>query len=106
MRFNIQLDNGEFLDIYMDLFLIKKGKEENYKFSWIAFNSQNPEQRVLFDSHYGKGTHYHFDNDSIGISFEWTGLDDAIYLFIEKIGERFGKQAKSKLRKALQGAIL
>jgi hypothetical protein len=40
---------------------------ESLKINWIAYNEDDPNERVLFDNHHGKGLHYHIDKDKLGI---------------------------------------
>ena len=78
----------------MDLYKLadetgKPGAE--FRFSWIAFDTDNPMRRVLFDSHLPKGPHYHLDDDQEGQPFEWSSVPEAIRLFREMVAEHFGE---------------
>lgn len=64
---------------------------EGYRFSWIAFDRESPEKRVLFDCHPPKGPHFHLDEDREGVPFEWTSLAAAIEFFRQKVREHFGE---------------
>lgn len=82
---------GETVEIYMDLYkILSQNTEDAYRFSWIAFDPNNPTKRVLFDSHPPKGPHFHLDNDTDGKPFVWVSIEDAIRLFREKVSEYFG----------------
>lgn len=85
---------GESVVICMDLYkLPEKGTEPSseFRFSWIAFDPNNSNRRVLFDSHSPKGPHFHLDDDNEGQPFQWVSLEDAIRLFREKVAEHFGE---------------
>ena len=79
------------LSLLSKRFYIKKATEfpENYKFSWIAFNIDNPDERVLFDNHPGKPPHYHIDKKP-SVYFKWISLAASRKLFFQKVYERFG----------------
>ncbi len=62
-----------------------------YRFSWIAFDQEDPEMRVLFDSHLPKGPHFHIDGDQDGQPFAWFSIQDAIQFFHTKVTEHFGE---------------
>jgi hypothetical protein len=86
--------SGGTVEIHMDLYKVEcsaghPGSE--FRFSWIAFDSDNPMRRVLFDSHPPKGPHFHVDNDSKGQPFAWVSIPDAIQLFRKTVEEHFGK---------------
>src|SRR4051794_40948205 len=68
---------------------IKKEYPEGYKLSWIAFNKDNPQERVLFDNHFGKVPHYHIDNHP-SQTLTWISLSHTLSLFHQKTRERFG----------------
>lgn len=78
----------------MDLFRLaeaKAGFPDGYRFSWIAFDSDNPASRVLFDCHPPKGPHIHIDGDKDGLPYEWNGLEEAERFFRRKLKEHFGE---------------
>ena len=61
------------IEIRMDLYKLAKGSGDvgsDYRFSWIAFDSDNPMRRVLFDTHPPKGPHVHLDDDAEGEPFK------------------------------------
>lgn len=62
---------------------------ENYKFSWIALNIDNPDERVLFDNHTGKPPHYHIDKRP-SVYFEWVSLAESRKLFFQEVRKKFG----------------
>ena len=62
-----------------------------FKFSWIAFDPENPMKRVLFDCHPPKGPHFHLDGDLDGQPFAWVTLEESVALFRKKVEEHFGK---------------
>lgn len=67
---------------------------EGYKINWIAYNEDNPKERVLFDNHHGKVLHYHIDQDKKGIIFTWVSREKTEELFWEKVQKRFGNLIK------------
>ncbi len=77
----------------MDLFQIpepeRKNYPEGYRFSWIAFDAEDPEERVLFDCHPPKGPHIHVDGEPEFL-FKWKSLEQSEALFFEKVQEKFG----------------
>ncbi len=79
----------------MDLYKLAKGHPksfpEGYRFSWIAFDPDQPLKRVLFDCHEPKGPHVHIDDDLQGELIEWTTLEQIYELFFRKIRTRFGE---------------
>jgi hypothetical protein len=70
----------------------KKEFPEDYKFSWSAFNRDNPEERVRFDNHDRKNPHYHLDNQEE--FFTWISLDNSLELFYQKVIIKFGNFEK------------
>lgn len=87
--------SGTRVALYMDLFKISPPHDpcypEGFKFSWIAFDPENPEIRILFDCHSPKGPHLHIDSDPVGTSFKWTSLENARSLFYLKVIDHFGE---------------
>ena len=80
--------------ISMDLFELpqtSKKTKPQFRFSWIAFDQENPVKRVLFDSHPRKGPHFHIDGETEGQPFTWSSVPKAIELFQQKIQEHFGE---------------
>jgi hypothetical protein len=59
----------------------RKEYPENLKINWIAYNEDEPNERVLFDNHHGKSLHYHIDKDKLGIPFVWTSRKKVEELF-------------------------
>jgi hypothetical protein len=98
-KFTRALSSGTVLKIFMDLYLlpVRRGKTahfpDDYRFSWIAFDSEAPEKRVLFDCHKDKGAHVHFDDKELERNITVTTPDEAEKLFYELIVERFGPLA-------------
>ena len=84
---------GREIRLVMDLYEIPepdKGKyPDGYRFSWIAFDVELPEKRVLFDCHPPKGPHLHVDGEP-EIYFKWVSLEETEELFFSKIQDRFG----------------
>lgn len=68
----------------------QKHYPEGYRFGWIAYDSLNPNKRVLYDCHPSKGAHYHLDGEEPGTPFEWQGLEKATQAFWHKVWEHFG----------------
>ena len=93
-------DAGGTVEIHMDLYKVDESADgrshgsepgSEFRFSWIAFDSDNPMRRVLFDSHPPKGPHFHVDDDSKGQPFAWVSVPDAIQLFRKTVEEHFGE---------------
>jgi len=99
-KFNRTLANGKTLVFFMDLYLlpVKRGQQikfpDHYRFSWIAFDPDTPENRVLFDCHKDKGAHAHFDGRELEKKITVASVDDAEKLFYELVAERFGPMAQ------------
>ncbi len=81
---------GESVGIQMDLYKLP-GRGGKFRFSWIAFDANDPLRRVLFDSHPPKGPHFHVNEDQEGVPFKWISLEDSIRLFRKKVREHFGE---------------
>jgi hypothetical protein len=62
---------------------------EDYKFNWIAFNQDEPSEKVLFDNHHNKAPHFHFEEKEV--FFKWLSLEQAEGLFFQKVTEKFGE---------------
>ena len=79
----------------MDLYRLPKGHPkifpEGYRFSWIAYDPENPLFRVLFDCHPPKGPHVHVDDNKEGDAIEWISLEVTYLEFFEAIRKRFGE---------------
>lgn len=81
---------GATVEIHMDLYQLEKRADvlgSEYRFSWIAFDADDPMRRVLFDSHPPKGPHFHLDNEKEGQSFPWVSIGDAVAI-VSREGER------------------
>ena len=93
-KITITVKSKRRISVVMDLYKLpfsQSGYPEGYKFSWIAFDPQNPTERVLFDVHPPKGPHLHIDEDPKGVPYKWNGIKEAEEFFLEKIQERFGE---------------
>src|SRR5277367_2001281 len=92
-RFLVESKTGKQIVVEMDLYeVLGKDAEKHpggYRFSWIAFNTQNPMERVLFDSHPPKGPHFHIDNRKNEIKLEWTSLAQVERLFFRIVARHF-----------------
>ncbi len=79
----------------MEGFEIHGKEQKNFpggqRFGWIAYDAIEVTQRVLFDSHPPKGTHFHIDLDKEGIAFEWKTQEEAENFFFQKVVEKFGE---------------
>ena len=93
-RFVLTCRSGKVILVYMDVFKLpdssSKMVSEGYRFSWIAYDSENEAARVLFDNHPPKGPHSHIDGDLEGKPFKWKSLDASYERFFEKVRDRFG----------------
>jgi hypothetical protein len=92
-RFVVFNRSGRAVQVVMDLFKIQ-GKDarqhpDGFRFSWIAFDPENPERRVLFDSYPPKGPHFHIDGDEVGVSEEWSSLEAAYRKFFRNAARHF-----------------
>lgn len=85
------MNSGKTITIEMRLAKLsniqRKEFPEGYKFNWIAFNREEPEEKVLFDNHHGKEPHYHLNGQEE--YFLWPGLEKTLELFYQKIIEKF-----------------
>ena len=94
-RFTVETIDGKRIQIFMDLFLLPAPCEscfpEGFKFSWIAFEEDMPEARILFDCHSPKGPHMHIGQNLMDSPFEWQSLSVAQDLFYSKVIEFFGE---------------
>ena len=66
----------------------RKGFPHGYKFNWIAFRQDNPEEKVLFDNHHGKDPHFHVNGREE--FFVWISPNQAQALFFQKVRSKFG----------------
>ena len=77
--------------IYMDLFHIDGHEQkypEGFKYSWIAFDIENEQNRVLFDCHPPKGPHVHIND--LEIAYDWISLEKAEEDFWDYVNQEFG----------------
>jgi hypothetical protein len=92
-RFLVESRKGKQIVVEMDVYQVSGKDAETlpggYRFSWIAFNTQNPMERVLFDSHPPKGPHFHIDNRKNEIKLEWTSLAQVERLFFRIVARHF-----------------
>lgn len=63
----IESESGVLYRLHMDLFDLGKGRANGlflnrFRLSWIFFEVENPDRRVLVDCHSPFGTHLHFDS--------------------------------------------
>lgn len=97
-KFVVFSRTGKPVVVEMELFEIH-GEEsidhpEGYRVGWIAFDPENPEKRVLFDSHPPKGIHSHIDGDDVGVAFVWKSLGETEQMFFEKVCRHFNIDEK------------
>lgn len=87
---SIEYGNGQIVSIRMDLFAFEERTSNTigFRFSWIAFDLEEPERRVLFDNHPPKGPHFHKQGQET--SFEWNGVPHALKLFVDLVRLEFG----------------
>lgn len=95
--FTVVSKSGEVVVIKMELFRIQgknaKDHPEGFRLGWIAYSLENPQKRVLFDSHPPKGPHFHIDDEKDGTTFRWESLEKSEALFFEKVGRHFDVEA-------------
>ena len=96
----IEIKSGGSLIVVMDLFEITPAPRaglflEKYRLSWIAFLEENPNRRVLMDSHAPVGLHFHLDSGP-QISVDLKTIEEALEFFEQKVIAHFG---------ALEGGI-
>ena len=80
--------------VFIEVILLKLATDkpefpEGYKFKWIAFNRDNPSERVLFDNHTGKEPHWHENGHQE--FFAWVSRQHTQQMFYQKIIQKFGK---------------
>ena len=87
------MSSGKMITIEMKLVKfpeVQKGEyPEDYKFNWIAFEQDNPEERVLFDNHHGKDPHFHINDQEE--FFTWISQEKTQKLFFKKVREKFSE---------------
>lgn len=100
-RFVVFSRRGKPVVVEMELFQISGGGSihhpEGYRVGWIAFDPENSEKRVLFDSHPPKGIHFHVDSDAEGVPFRWQSLAKAEQMFFEMVCRHFDIDEKELL---------
>ena len=85
------MSSGKRVFIKIELLKLATKKPEfpqGYKFKWIAFNRDEPDEKVLFDNHTGKAPHYHVNGKQS--FFIWESRWHAQQLFYQKVIEKFG----------------
>ena len=79
--------------VFIEVILLKLETDkpefpEGYKFKWIAFNRDNPNERVLFDNHTGKKPHYH--ENGTEVFFTWISRKHTQQMFYKMVVKKFG----------------
>ncbi len=64
---------------------------DDFRLSWIAFDTGRPSCRVLIDNHPPKGLHFHIDGEEAGVAITCSSLRELKKFFRVKINERFGE---------------
>lgn len=59
-------------------------------FSWVAFNAENPFERVLIDCHSPKGVHIHLDEKGKEISISASTIEEVKSIFCQEVFIKFG----------------
>jgi hypothetical protein len=97
-KFAVFTRTGKPVVVEMELFVTNDKESvyhpEGYRVGWIAFDPENPEKRVLFDSHPPKGIHFHIDEDDAGVAFVWKSLEETEQMFFEKVCRHFNIDEK------------
>ena len=90
---SIEYENGQIVSIRMDLFAIEGNASgaDRFRFSWIAFDFEEPDRSVLFDNHPPKGPHFHKRGQET--SFSWNGVPHALAMFVDLVRLEFGNHA-------------
>jgi hypothetical protein len=65
-----------------------------YRFSRIAFNAQNPSERVLFDLRPPKGPHFHLEGQLNEIKIDWVSLGSTERLFYKTVARHLDVDPK------------
>ena len=90
------MSTGKIITIATDLWLVPESRRHLYpnglKFGWIAFNDDNPEEKILIDYNPQKGFHYHIDDHIVKLT--WVSLENAQQLFTKMIQAKFGEFIK------------
>ena len=85
------MSSGKKVFIEVLLLKLETNKPEfpkGYKFKWIAFNRDNPNERVLFDNHVGKKPHYH--ENGTEVFFTWISRKHTQQMFYKMVVKKFG----------------
>lgn len=87
------MSSGQWITVEIKLIKLpninKSEFPQDYKFSWIAFNKDEPSERILFDNHHAKAPHFRINGQEE--YFQWKSLDDTLELFYQKILSKFGR---------------
>lgn len=68
----------------------RKNFPENYKFSWIDCNKDNPEEEFILFDNYHKAPHFHIDQKKEFTFFAWISKEQTQALFFAKVEAKFG----------------
>ena len=94
-KFEMAREDGRVIVVCMDLYKVPEGETtglpNGYRFSWIAYDPDKTQNRVLFDCHSPKGPHFHLDDEKEGTPYHWVGLVEAERYFFEVVEGHFGK---------------
>ncbi|MDR1670446.1 MAG: hypothetical protein LBR43_01800 [Spiroplasmataceae bacterium] len=63
---------------------------EGYKFRWIVYNIENPDELIRIDNHTGKSLHLHIDKNREVEFLPWISLQETRKLFFGRVYQRFG----------------
>jgi hypothetical protein len=90
----VELKSGGWIVVVIEIIEISPNKAglflDRFKLSWIAFNPENPDQRVLVDAHSPFGLHYHI-NDGAQIPVKGSNLQECLKLFQSLVISHFGE---------------
>ena len=70
-------------------YINKKEYPEDYKFSLMACNKNDPQEFFRLDNHHDKPPHWH-DNEQWEF-FEWVSLEETWKFFYQKVQNKFGQ---------------
>jgi hypothetical protein len=85
---------GGSVTIFMDCYEVEstdQGFDKAFTFSWIAFDPEKPDRRVLMDQHRGRPCHLHIGDKEIFMTVEFDSLDKAISFFFLEVKKHFGE---------------
>lgn len=88
---------GGVLAISMDCYQVTNSNlefEKTFVFSWIAFDPENPERRVLMDQHRTKACHLHLGTREVLLQKIPRTLEDALVVFRNEVEKYFGELAE------------